>query len=215
MNLGQLRERARSLSGIRLDTLRSDEEIDQLLNEAYYEVAGLSQWPFLAGREQLLLISGQDEVETPVGYTEVASISYSDDQGNSTRLRPSTLDEIDLLNQDEVGDPVFYARINEKRFRLWPSPDKNITLSLRGKKQVERLVRDSDKPVFDDQFHPMIAYRTASRLLTEEGDESGRAEFYQTEANTFFSRMQQFYTRSGDVGMFTMGGRRARFADGG
>lgn len=215
MNLSQLRERARSLSGIRLDTLRSDEEIDQLLNEAYFEVAGLSQWPFLAGREQVHIVSGEDEIDTPNGYTELTSVSYTDDQGNSTRLRPYTLDEIDLLNQDEAGDPVFYARINEKRFRIWPSPNKNITLTLRGKKQVETLRSDNDKPVFDEQFHPMISYRTASRLLAEEGDESGRAEFYQVEANTFFSRMQQFYTRSGDSGIFTLGGRRARLSDGG
>jgi hypothetical protein len=68
--------------------------------------------------------------------------------------------------------------------------------------------------VFDEQFHPMLAYRAASRMLAEEGDDSGRSEFYQTEANVFYARMQQFYLRSGDVGMFVMGGRRRRYADG-
>jgi hypothetical protein len=51
-------------------------------------------------------------------------------------------------------------------------------------------------PVFNEQFHPMLSYRAASRMLAEEGDDSGRAEFYQQEANVFFARMQQFYTRT-------------------
>jgi hypothetical protein len=48
VNLASLRDRARALSGIRLQTLRSDEQIDVVINEAYQEVINLSQWPFLA-----------------------------------------------------------------------------------------------------------------------------------------------------------------------
>jgi hypothetical protein len=48
----------------------------------------------------------------------------------------------------------------------------------------------------------------------EEGDDSGRAEMYQAEAANLFLRMQQFYTRTGDVGLFVMGGRRRRQIDG-
>jgi len=51
-------------------------------------------------------------------------------------------------------------------------------------------------------------------MLAEEGDDSGRAEFYQQEANNFFVRMQQFYNRTADTGMFVMGGRRRRLVNG-
>lgn len=214
MNLSALRDRARALSGIRLQTLRGDEQVDAVINEAYQEVIGLSQWPFLRASQQINLASGTNSFETPTGYSEVTSISYTNDGGDSVRLQSTTVDEIDRLRDDETAEPFLYARVTDREFVVWPTPNINLTLSIRGKQTVESLSGDSDTPVFDEQFHPMLAYRAASRMLAEEGDDSGRAEFYQQEANTFFARMQQFYTRTPDASFFVMGGRRRRFADG-
>ncbi len=213
MNLAALRDRARSLSGIRLQTLRSDEQVDVVVNEAYQEVVSLAQWPFLRSSVQASLSPGTDSFETPTGFSEVTGVSYATNSGDSLRLQPSTIEEIDRLKQ-ESGEPIMYARVSDREFIVWPTPDSAITLTIRGKQSVENLKRDSDSPVFDEQFHPMLAYRAASRMLAEEGDDSGRSEFYQTEANVFYARMQQFYLRSGDVGMFVIGGRRRRYADG-
>jgi hypothetical protein len=214
VNLSALRDRARALSGIRLQTLRSDEQIDAVINEAYQEVVGLSQWPFLRASQQISIASGVNSFETPIGYSEVTSLSYTDNNGYSVRLQPTTIDEIDRLRDDEDDEPTFYARITDREFLLWPTPSTNVTLQIRGKQKVENLSGDSDSPVFDEQFHPMLAYRAASRMLGEEGDDSGRSDFYQQEANNFFVRMQQFYNRTADVGMFVMGGRRRRLLNG-
>ena len=213
MNLATLRDRARALSGIRLQSLRSDEQIDVVINEAYFEVATLAQWPFLRASSQVSLVPGTDNFETPVGFSEITGVSYTTSSGDSFRLQPTTTDEIDRLKQ-ESGEPIMYARVSEQEFIVWPTPDTSITLTIRGKQSVEPLRKDSDAPIFDEQFHPMIAYRAAARMLGEEGDDSGRSEFYQNEANVFYGRMQQFYLRTGDVGMFVMGGRRRRYADG-
>jgi hypothetical protein len=214
VNLSALRDRARALSGIRLQSLRSDEQVDIVINEAYQEVIGLSQWPFLRASQQVSLAPGTDTFETPVGYSEVTSISYTNDGGDSVRLQSTTVDEIDRVRDEEGPEPFLYARVNDREFLIWPTTNVNLTLTIRGKQKVELLNGDSDQPVFDEQFHPMLSYRAASRMLAEEGDDSGRAEFYQQEANTFFARMQQFYTRTPDTGMFVMGGRRRRFANG-
>lgn len=214
MNLSSIRERARALSGIRLQTLRSDEQVDAVINEAYQEVIGLSQWPFLRASQQVVLPSGTNSFETPTGYSEVTSISYTNDGGDSVRLQSTTVDEIDRLKDEDGPEPFLYARVTDREFVVWPTPNINLTLTVRGKQTVETLSGESDTPVFDEQFHPMLAYRAASRMLAEEGDDSGRAEFYQQEANTFFARMQQFYTRAPDSSFFVMGGRRRRFADG-
>lgn len=211
MNLGALRDRARALSGIRLQTLRSDEQIDVVVNEAYQEVIGLSQWPFLRANVQVPLVSGTNTFETPNGFSEVVSISYQNVNGNVVRLQPTTVDEIDRLQDEESAEPFLYGRTNDREFVVWPTPNVTLTLSVKGKSTVESLQNDGDTPVFDEQFHPLLTYRSASRLLAEEGDDSGRAEFYQQEANVFFARMQQFYTRTPDVGLFVMGGRRRRF----
>ena len=214
MNLSALRDRARALSGIRLQSLRSDEQVDIVINEAYQEVIGLSQWPFLRASQQINVLAGINEFETPIGYSEITSISYANDNGDSVRLQSTTVDEIDRLRDEEGPDPFLYARVTDREFVVWPTPTANITLTIRGKQTVTSLTGDSDTPVFDEQFHPLLAYRAASRMLAEEGDDSGRAEFYQQEANVFFARMQQFYTRTPDASFFVMGGRRRRFADG-
>jgi hypothetical protein len=214
VNLSALRDRARALSGIRLESLRSDEQVDVVINEAYQEVIGLSQWPFLRVSQQVSIVSGTDSFETPTGYSEVTSISYTNEGGDSVRLQSTTVDEIDRLNDEEAPEPFLYARVTDREFVIWPTPNINLTLQVRGKQNVNALTGDSSEPIFDAQFHPMLAYRAASRMLAEEGDDSGRADFYQQEANTFFARMQQFYTRTPDTGMFVMGGRRRRFANG-
>ena len=214
MNLSTLRDRARALSGIRLQSLRSDEQVDVVINEAYQEIIGLSQWPFLRVSQQINLPSGTNDFETPNGYSEVTSISYTNNGGDSVRLQSTTIDEIDRLRDEDGPEPFLYARVTDREFVVWPSPTANITLTIRGKQTVTSLTGDSDSPVFDEQFHPVLAYRAASKMLAEEGDDSGRNELYQNEASLIFSRMQQFYNRTSDVGMFVMGGRRRRRAHG-
>jgi hypothetical protein len=214
VNLSALRDRARALSGIRLQSLRSDEEVDVVINEAYQEVITLAQWPFLRISSQTNLTSGVDSFETPTGFSEVTGLSYTTDSGDAFRLQATTVDEIDRLDED-AGEPALYAKVTDKEFVVWPTPDSSLTLTIRGKQSVPNLSGDSDVPVFDEQFHPVLAYRAASRMLAEEGDDSGRADLYQNEANIFYARMQQFYLRNADVGMFIMGGRGKRYRNGG
>lgn len=214
MNLSTIRDRARALSGIRLQSLRSDEQIDVVINEAYQEVVSLSQWPFLRASEQVSIPAGENSFETPVGFSEVISVSYTADSGDTVRLQSTSVDEIDRLREEEGEEPFLYARVTDREFVVWPAPRNAVTFLIRGKQVVEELSSDSDVPVFDQQFHPILAYRTASRMLAEEGDDSGRSEFYQQEANVFFARMQQFYTRNADSSFFVLGGRRRRLANG-
>jgi hypothetical protein len=212
VNLSSIRDRVRALSGIKLQTLRSDEQIDIVINESYQESLGMMAWPFLRASEQVLLVEGNDSFSTPTAFSEVSSVSFSDNFGHAVRMSPTTVDEIDRLDSEE-GEPIYYARVNDRDFVVWPTPNKNVTLTLKGKKKEENLQSDSSSPVYDEQFHPMLAYRTAAKILAEEGDDSGRSELYQAEANVLFLRMQQYYIRSGDVGMFVMGGRRRRNID--
>lgn len=209
MNLSSIRDRVRALTGIRLETIRSDEQIDVVINESYHEVINLSAWPFLASSQNVAVAAGQETFQTPTGFSEVNSVFFVDGSGDKTRLQQTSIEEIDSMD-DQEGLPFFYARVSENTFRMWPVTEAAITLTVRGKQSVNNLSTDSSEPVFGDQFHPIIAYRTASKLLAEEADESNRAELYQGEASAIFARMQQFYTRSADKGMFVLGGAGKR-----
>jgi hypothetical protein len=213
VNLNALRDRARSLSGIRLPTLRSDEQIDEVINESYQEVIGLSVWPFVVSSEVVTVPANAEEFSTPSGFTEISSVFYKDNFGKATKMRQTSLDELEELD-DQGGEPVYFARINDTDFSIWPVPESSIDITVRGKLSVPRL-REGDSPIFAEQFHPILAYRAAVKMLQEEGDDSGRADFYQSEANTYYARMQQFYNKSGNKGLFVMGarGKRRRLLD--
>lgn len=210
MNLSDIRDRVRSLTGIRLNTLRSDENIDSVINESYYEIMNLGSWPFLNSSDTVSVSPNDDEFETPSGYDEISSITYSTNLQEQTRVRQTTLDELDLLDQEEKGAPLFYARIDESKIRIWPRAEEAITFNVRGKLSVDKLEADSDEPIFGDQFHVVLAYRAASKILAEESDDSNRISAYQEEANVIFARMQRFYLTSNDHGLIMMGSNKRR-----
>lgn len=207
MNLQSLVERARSLSGIRLDSIRSDDEIEQLINETYQEILGIYPWPFLRGESTIQLDAGQDDVPVPTNFRYITSVVYR--QGNlHKKLAQTTLDEIDKLREDE-GEPSLYARVDDRNLKIWYAPDKDCTIEVRGQVEFANLSSPTDQPVFAEQFHPMISYRAAARLLAEEGDDSNRSQSYQLDSAGYLSRMEQYYLGAGNISLIRMGSNRS------
>lgn len=209
MNLSDLVARTRSLSGIRLESLRSDEQIEQVVNEAYQEVLGLYPWPFLKGSQTVALAAEADQFTVPAVFRYISGVVL--EMGDhSERLKQTTLDMMDEWD-DEVGEPHYYSRIDDRTIKVWPAPEDAATVTVRG--QLEFAVLTSgDSPEFAEQFHPVVAYRAAVRLLQEEGDDSGRSEAYQFDAASYLQRMEKFYMASGDIGLIRMGSQRVRRA---
>jgi hypothetical protein len=205
VNLSDLVARTRSLSGIRLESLRSDEQIEQVINESYQEILGLYPWPFLKGGQTISISSGAKTFTIPSTFRYISSLVVT--MGDkSTRLKQTTLDLIDEWPDDE-SEPEYYARVNDRTIRLWPAPNDAAAVEVKGQLEFEPL-RGNDEPEFAEQFHPVVAYRAAIRLLQEEGDDSGRSEAYQFDAASYFQRMEKFYMASGDIGLIRIGSQR-------
>lgn len=202
MNLSDLVDRTRSLSGIRLESIRSDEQIETLLNETYEEILGLHPWPFLRGDETVALAAGSSDVTLPSTFRYISAV-IADDK----RLKQTTLDELDQLGPEE-GEQTLYARVSDRVIRLWPTPQKAVAVQVRGQIAFDRLTRSSDEPEFAAQFHPIVAYRASSRLLAEEGDDSGRGQAYQNDAAGYLKRMEEYYLGTGDIGLIKIGSQR-------
>lgn len=210
MNLQELSDRARALSGIRLQSVRSDEQVEQVVNESYQEILGLQPWPFLRGNATVSVAPDATSFTLPESFRILTSVLLT--MGSDTcRLKQTTVDVLDEYEQ-ESGDTTFYARETDRQIRLWPPPRDAATIEVKG--QVEfALLKGSDQPVFADQFHTVLAYRAATRMLVEEGDDSGRSESYQLEAGGYLQRMEKFYLASGDIGLIRIGAsRRGRLA---
>ena len=205
MNLGELRTRVRRLSGVRLEELLPDTDLDALLNEAYRELMGLAQWPFLRAELSETLPAGTATLDVPTPLRHIEGVTL----GNGRRLRQVTLHDLDtLVERQDV--PELYARESERRLRFWPTPETAEQVLVRAQESPADLGSVSDEPVFEPEFHAALAYMAAARVLAEEGDDSGRAQMYADEASSFIERMKDRYLAVQDAGSFVMGGGRQR-----
>jgi hypothetical protein len=202
MNVQHLTDRFRRLTGIRMDDILTDDQILQLLNESYVEITGLADWPFLHVEAQATVNDGAFQT-VPI-FRSIQSVMAGD-----KRLRETTLDDIERYEQPD-DDPFAYARIDSNRYQVWPTPKNPISVNVRGVQTPDPLYDPSDEPVFDPEFHVVIAYAAASRALAEESDDSGRSQMYMQEAASILDRMRIRYLTSHDRGIFRMGGKRTR-----
>ena len=208
MNLADLVARTRSLSGIRLESLRSDEQIEQVINESYQEILGLYPWPFLKGTATVSMAAEAQTFTVPTTFRWMTGVVL--EMGDTTyRLKQTTVDQIDEWDADEVGEPNYYARLTDRTVRVWPAPEAAATVTVRGQLEFA-VLGQGDSPEFAEQFHPVVAYRAAVRLLQEEGDDSGRSEAYQFDAASYLGRMEKFYMGSGDIALIRIGSQRER-----
>ena len=201
MNVAELTDRVRRLTGIRMPEILSDDQILQLLNESYREIMTLTDWPFLYVEHTATVNDGFFQT-SPV--FRVINSAVCDDY----RLRETTLNDMESYDQPDA-DPFAYARVDSNRFRVWPAPADGKQVHLRGVQSPPDLLDPADEPVFDRDYHVIIAYAAASRALAEEADDSGRTQAYMQEAGAVLDRMRMRYIVTHDRGIFKMGGKRS------
>lgn len=206
MDRSDLIARVRKLSGANMEALWSHRAVGQEVNEAYQEVLGLEDWPFLYAEATVAVSAGASAITLPTAMRNITSLRLDGED----RLRQSTVAELDRLEDPGPGQPAAYARIDNATVRLWPTPGQAYTISVRGWEAPAPLERDTDQPVFDVEFRPIIAYAAAIKILDQEEDDSGRSERYQRDAGALLQRMRDRYVESHDTGIVQMGGRRSR-----
>jgi hypothetical protein len=204
VDLAGYRARVRRLTGLRLESLLTDADLDATVNETYAELAGMYPWPQFHFEDSEPVTAGDARVTLPAAVRSLSSVVL-----DGERLRQTTRDELDRLD-DEDGLPFAYAMVSERELVLYPTPDEDGTLELRGQRIANRLQHDKDVPLFEVEFHPVIAWVAAARLLAEEGDDSGRREAYASEAAELLGRMRERYLTSDDGGLFVLGGAGRR-----
>lgn len=205
MNLAALRRRTRRLSGMHSPDLLPDADLDDLVNEVYLDALSVEDWPFLRDEQTVPLVAGTSTYTLTPPLRTVASALVGGE-----RLWPTVTTEMEREPAGRDGEPVAYARTKPDELVVYPTPDAPGTISLVGQKAPTPLEADTDEPGFDSDFHVLLAYEAAARLLIEEGDDSGRVEGYQRESGAKMESMRTRYLRSHDAGLFVMGGRATR-----
>lgn len=211
MNKAQLRQRTRQLSGAELDGLRSDEEVDLLVEEAYMQVGSLLPWRWREVTVILETVDGEPEYDLPAGVDEPRGFTVLNARGHNMPVALKEVPVRDLLTRirrDDEHLPRFYARFGDRRIRFGPVPDSDYDIEVYGLAPLQGLENDTDTPEWDARFHAPVAYMASSVLLDEEGQEElalhrrGRAEELLTE-------MIEHYQQSKDHTPIVMGGGQA------
>lgn len=201
MNLADFRQRVRTLTDVHATELLTDVEIDALVNEAYHEVLDTAQWPFLRGQVEV-----QTAPHVPTYYltSEPRSVLGAVVRGSQGRVltRDPSFPSVEVGSATNV--PTRYS-IQGNALTLYPTPNVAEVVELAVTWEGQTLA-GTDQPVFSTEYHPLLAYRAAIKVLSREGEESSRVNAYAQEYDVLLSRMVARYTRSHDQAAFVIGG---------
>jgi hypothetical protein len=209
LTLEDLRSRARRLAGVDMVELWSDAQIDEAVNEAYHEILEVERWDFLDLTQTFDTVEGDAAYELPVALARVGQMRIVTGDGRGD-LRPRqwhAKDELDLGDSDRTDTPTEYVLRSPRAVELFPTPDAVYTVTVDGRRIVADLAAGQE-PVFDQQFHPAVAYLAAIGVLDEEGDDSLRSERYAARVDSYVERMREHYQLQHNRNPMIMGGRR-------
>lgn len=194
MDLEELRTMTRRLSGVEMAALRSDDEVDEDINRSYRDLATRQPWPWSYTSVVAVLTAGTDTVTRPSSIPSIDTIAV--DEPNYRRL----LGEITLADMDrypshraQQGEPWAWARLTDDEVKIFPTPDANYTLTMRGQKYLVPLTSNTDVPVFDEFFHPILAYSAAAYVMEEESEDDTWVNRYRARIAEYEDRMMRFY----------------------
>lgn len=209
--------RVRKLTGYLSETLLAGTAVAQRLDEAYAELNGMAEW----GPNDRVVSAPAAVTQTLEGDASVGAepleVWATSAEGDVVSLVPVTSGQMDVLPGGIVSAPSRYAvapdGLGGNELELWPEPESGWTLHYRMPGGAGATFGgDTDRPWFAPEFHPILAYVVASRLLTEDGDDTGRAQAYDTEVSTYVGRMRDRYLTRQDRGLVRLSrptGRRS------
>lgn len=158
----------------------STTEIDAAINNAYYEICGASNWPFLEEGPSSLTIGGT----TRYGQLEnlVGSNSSLFARSNSRILGVAfNNQELGALSPDDYfagphglpagsAVPTHYTVYANKLY-VTPMVTGGVSVDVRFLKQPEALTADSSEPIFPSRYHQLIVFGAVSLLANEDDDD--------------------------------------------
>ena len=106
---------------------------------------------------------------------------------NLSQIQARVRELTDVYSTDLISDDLLKAWVNEAYneitvSQIWPWVESVVPLD-----------GPSDEPVFDEIFHPALAYRAAIRVLSQQGDATERAEAYGQEYSVLYQRLVELY----------------------
>lgn len=208
MNLEQIEWRVRRLVGQEtVERLTDPDLLRDKVNEAYRDLCGLEDWPFLNVNDTIATVNGQATyvLPTPLRWVDEVSIGSGDARGVLMHVEGRGVDADDEL---DAGHPIAYAMREPDELELVPTPDAVYTVTVRGRQGAPALAVDTDVPLFRSDYHPALVYMAAVYVVEEEPEFDPKLkQRWEELAGAYVERMASDYLRVHDHGSVTVGGQ--------
>lgn len=211
MNLSQLRQYVRDLTGIYSTDLLSDSLINRWLGETYSEVNRAAEWPWIVKTKTGSLSIGATTVALTSKYPRVreVTVKYPNDVLYQVPSRLASIQTVDgdddlFYDVNTDSDPAvleFSKALEEVVTYNIVYLDNNLSLSDSNPTNASALPAE---------FAPLLAYRAASKALQFQADDSDRADSYFAEYVTLLEVMSTQLTLDDDLGPIQIGGEILR-----
>lgn len=194
----------RDLTGVHYSDIITDTLIGRFVNEAYAEICGAENWPYMERIDYLNLPANSRLVGTEVGVNKIQQVIVVRNGDNPVQVKAqpvhSTLQLSERITTLHVNTPIVYD-VQEQAIELFPAFDHDVVVEVRYQSVVPTLT-GTLQPAFKGEYHNMLAYRAAQKVLIMEADQSDRAQVYANEYTAYYDRMVADYLRSHDEGHF-------------
>jgi len=204
LTLAEIRQIVRDLIPEPSPRYFSDAELNRYINlgnRKFSEVAKVLDGVFATD----LFAGTRDYSLDSLPFIEIKRVSVTDDQGNSYKLRPITLAEMDDLSpafeNASSGIPAFYYMRHNQLMSLFPAPSYTLANGLTAiiKKIPNDLVNDDDIPEIPRIHHEALVYY-AVHLAKMKDQEYQEAQVYLARFNEIAMLAKRDYERvSGDL----------------
>ena len=220
MNSQDLTTYIRQLTGVYAATAISDAMIHQWLDEAYQELTREREWDWLEATYRDFLPSWTDVddelyygyhlINLPSGTRKVLSAYIVSPSGATSEM--VQVPEIDHVIEN---DPVTQYDVHHTgAVRVVPKHDDGYIVKIRYTStggsikpyyDEEELEWVYPTPAFDSQFHPILAYKTAIKVLQYLSDDTDRSQYFMTEYDSLLFGMIKHYELNTDYSTFSLG----------
>lgn len=174
LDIVKLRKGVRKPTGMEEDdTDLLDPEIDDYLNRSFWEIQ--DKFPFREKEKTIRFntVIGTRSYDMPKPYDALVSLSlmdpYSSEFRKLARMSTDEYESVYVEKDYERGMPTHYTREN-CFVRLWPTPDKVYTMSMKRLITLEDLSNLKTTLDIPRVWHEIVMYGAVWRVFLDLGD---------------------------------------------
>lgn len=141
---------------------------DAYINIAYKKICNSENWPFRESLDtSITTVYGVAQYQLPADIQLPLGIWLNSIQAENKLENVSRLQR-ENFSFTSTGKPIYYFMFGGS-FILYPTPDTGYNLQIEYQEKIPDLVLGTDEPIFDEDFHHLIALKAASILKRTSG----------------------------------------------